>query len=325
MTDLRRLRFVVAEPILPSALDRLRGLGDVEELADPAPAALAAAISQADALIVRSKTHVTARVLEAAQRLRVIGRAAASVDHIDLRVARERNIDVVYAPHAADRALTEFTVAMILAIHRRLTYYDRHFRAGAYEALRQPEVYELGHLTLGLLGINRVAVSVGRIFSGAFGCRVLVSDPAGSEGPVLVGESVGLEELLKGSDILSIHLSLTTETRGFLNSQRLALLRPTAKIVNVTRGGVVDTNAVSEMLKTRRLAGAAFDVFEAEPLPAGHPLRNAPNCLLTPHIGACTRDVPEAAVDVVEDVLRVLRGERPLHSVQMSEERPGGG
>lgn len=313
MSAERGLRFVVAEPFHAKALDRLRQFGSVLELTDSSPQSLLNAIGEADALLVRSRTHVTARILEAASHLKVIGRAAPSCDHIDLRVARQRQIGVVYAPTAATRSLVEFTVGLILAAQRRLVDYDRRIRSGEFASLRAPVSRELGRLTVGLLGMGVVAEAVGKVLANGFGSRVVYADPTGGRPLELAAEEVSVEQLLRESGVISLHLPLRATTKQFLNANRIAMLSPEAVVVNATRGGLIDTLALADALKSGRIAGAALDVFETEPLPMNHPLRNAPRCLLTPHVGCVTKDSEEAVFDVVDDVLRILRGEPPHH------------
>lgn len=313
MSAERGLRFVVAEPFLAKALDRLKQFGSVLELTDSSPQSLLNAITDADALLIRARTHVTARILEAAPRLKVIGRAASSCDHIDLRVARQRQIGVVYAPTAATRSLVEYTVGLILAAQRRLIDYDRRIRSGEFASLRAPVSRELGRMTVGLLGMGLVAESVGKLLATGFGSRVVYADPTGGRPVELAAEEVSVEQLLRESGVVSMHLPLRASTKQFLNATRIAMLSPEAVVVNTTRGGLIDTIALADALKSGRLAGAALDVFETEPLPMNHPIRNAPRCLLTPHVGCVTKDSDEAVFDVVDDVLRVLQGELPLH------------
>lgn len=311
----RAFRFVVAESYSTPALDRLRAHGTVLELADASPEALKAALPEADALLVRAKTHVTARILEAAPRLKVIGRAGSNYDHIDLRVARQKHIEVVYAPHAAVRALVEYTVGLILATMRRLIYFDRHVREGEFETLRHQSCRQLSTSTLGLIGMDPVAQGVARVVSQAFGARVLFDDPVDEHSGDGPAERVALNTLLAEADVVSLHLPLTPATRGLLSAERLAMLKPTAIVVNVSRGSLIDTVALAERLKTHLLGGAGIDVYESEPLSAEHALRTAPNCILTPHVGSLTREAADGLFDVVEDVIRVLQGERPKHAV----------
>jgi len=319
MKGRKPFRIVVAEEYAPGAIARLEAIGDVTLLKDSAPDTLIGALPEADALLVRTKTHVTARIIKAAPKLRVIGRASRTLDHIDLRAAGNRDISVVYSPLAAVASTAEFALGLMLALRRQIPFLDRLLRDGKFESIRQPAGHELGHETLGLLGTDPVAGALCRIVSAAFGARVLHFDPLGGE--VEGAESVDLDTLLAESDILSIHLRLTADTRGFLSGDRIAGMKSSALVVNVSRGATVDTTALAEALRKRHLAGAALDVFETEPLPQDHPLRQAPNCILTPHVSGLTIDASEGRFDVADDVVRVLQGEPPMHPADMSAKR----
>lgn len=313
MAASRKPRIVVAETFSPGAVERLQEHGTVTVLADAAPDTMIAALPDAEALLVRSKAHVTARIINAAPKLKVIGRAGPSVDHIDLRAASRRNISVVYTPHVAVTSVAEFALAMILALHRRLFHFNRFIRQGQFEALRVPAGHELSHCTLGLLGVDPVAERLGRICRAAFGCKVIYHDLTGRAPVDFDGDAVDLDTLLADADILSIHLRLSPETRGFLSAERLALLKSTALLVNTSRGPVIDTVALANALRAKQLAGAGIDVFEVEPLPADHPLRRAPNCILTPHVSGTTLDASAGRDNVAEDVIRVLQGQAPRY------------
>jgi D-3-phosphoglycerate dehydrogenase len=310
-------QIVVAEPFDPGAVARLEEIGQVNVLEDSAPDTLIAALPQADALLVRSKAHVTARIIDAAPRLKVIGRASPTVDHIDLRAARRRQIHVVYSPHAAVASAAEFTLALILAIQRRVPFLNRQLREGHFETLRKPVSREMRHETLGLLGLDPVAERLGQMCSAAFGLAIIYHDPFGGSPGSFTGQAVDLDTLLVESDILSVHLPLLAKTRGLLNSERIAKMKTSAVLVNTSRGGVIDTVALARALKSRALGGAALDVFETEPLPANHPLRRSPNCILTPHVAGITLDASSSRFDVADDVVRVLSGEPPCFPVEL--------
>lgn len=332
MKNSKPYHIVLAERFDDAAVARLEQVGQVSVLEDSSPEALLIAVSQADALLVRSKAHVTARIIDAAPRLKVIGRASPNVDHIDLRAARRRNISIVYTPNVAVRSIAEFTLGLILSLTRRLPYLDAQLRDGKFDTLRQPAGREMRCLTLGLLGIDFVAEELGRMCAAAFGTPVIYHDPAGrtpqdrvaqppsavermAQPPSaveLAAQAVELDALLAQSDVLSVHLPFVPETRAFLNAARLAQLKPTAVVVNTSRGQVIDTVALAQALRRRQIAGAGLDVFEAEPLPANHPLRHAPNCILTPHVAGCTADASANRFHTAaEDVIRVLTGEPP--------------
>jgi len=309
-------RIVLAEPFDPAVVARLEKIGHVSVLEDSSPDTLMRAMSDADALLVRSKAHVTARIIDAAPHLKVIGRAGPTVDHIDLRAAKRRNISIVYAPHVAVASTAEFALAMMMLLTRRVFYYDSQFRDGKFDTLRAASGHEMRNHTFGLLGVDPVAEHLARLLVKAFDPPIVFHDPDGRTLADSPARAVELDALLAESDIVSVHLPLAPNTRGLLNGDRLAKMKPGALLVNTSRGAVIDTTALAAALKKRHLAGAALDVFETEPLPAGHPLRSAPNCILTPHIAGATLDASAARNQVTEDVVRILRGEPPKHPAE---------
>lgn len=314
-------RIVIAEPYAPDAIDRLRTIGEVTILEDSAPQTILSAVPDCDALLVRSKAHVTARIIEGAPRLKVIARASSNIDHIDLRAAARRNIHVVYAPHVAVTSTAQFAMSLLIALHRRIPHYDRAVREGHFESLRGAIGRELGRARLGLLGMDPVAEHLGRMFRSAFASPVLWHDPLGRTPSEPLGTTTDLDELLGNADLLSVHLPAQPETKHFLNAERLAKLQITAVLVNVSRGSILDLVALASALKKGRLAGAGLDVFEAEPLPPQHPIRRAPNCLLTPHVAGSTLDAADDRYSVAEDVIRILTGESPLHPAELPTDR----
>lgn len=306
-------RIVVAEPFSDDAVSRLRQHGEVTVLKDSAPETIISAVGNADALLVRAKAHVTARIIDSAPQLRVIGRASPTVDHIDLRAANRRDIPVVYCPNVAVNSCAEFTLALMLALHRRVVFFDKQLRDGQFDSARQMPVREFRRCTVGLLGIDPVAECLSQMLVAAFGVRILRHDPFDGRPAEMKAQFVSLAELLTQSDVLSIHLRHAPETRSFVNAARLGQMRPDAMLVNTTRGSLVDSSALADCLHKRSIAGAALDVFDIEPLPLTHPLRRAPNCILTPHVAGATTDAAEDRYSVADDVIRVLTGEKPHH------------
>lgn len=309
----KRFRVVVAEPLGEEALSRLGQVADVQVLKDSKPETVLAAVPDADALVVRTRTHVTKRVIEAGEKLRVIARASPTMDHVDLRAAGRRNISVVYAPHIGVTSAAEYALAMILALHRRIPHYDRRVRQGQFENLRAPAGREMGRQTLGLLGANGVAEHLGLMCRRAFGQRVIYHDPLGLRFVKLEAEPVDLEALFRDADIISVHLPADRATERFVSAARIAMMKPTAILVNVCKGSTVDVAAVAQALKKGAIAGAGLDVFESEPLAMDHPIRRAPNCILTPHVAGMTLDADRERYDVVDDLVRVLNGQPPQH------------
>ena len=270
---------------------------------------LAARLGDVDALVVRSETKVTAAILDAAKSLQVVGRAGVGVDNIDVRAATARGVYVVNAPLGNIVAAAEHTVALTLALLRRVVDADRSVRAG--EWTRSKFIgRELRGKTLGLVGVGRVGGEVARRAVG-FGMTVIAHDPFATEASARAAGArlVELDELLRTADVISLHVPLTEKTRGLVDGAALAKLKPTAVIVNASRGEVVDLDALAAALEKGSIAGAALDVFATEPLPADAAIRRAPRTVLTPHIAGSTAEAQtNVAVDVVEQILDVLDG-----------------
>jgi D-3-phosphoglycerate dehydrogenase / 2-oxoglutarate reductase len=300
---------VVADPIAEEGLAMLRSAARVEVMAGAPPDALHTTLAEADALLVRSETRVTAELLEAAPRLRVIGRAGAGVDTIDVEAATERGIVVVNAPGGNAVAAAEHTLALMFALARRVAAADASLKRG--EWARGAYVgSELSAKTLGLVGLGRVGSEVARRALG-LEMRVLVYDPYVPDDHVRrVGlEPVELSALLEQSDFVSLHVPLTDATRGLINAQRLEQMRRGAFLINCARGGLVDQHALLHALDAGHLAGAGVDVFNAEPVAADDPLPRHPKVVATPHLGASTVEAQaNVAAQVAEEVLAVLDG-----------------
>ena len=284
---------------------------------------LIARIPRFDALIVRSQARVTAKVLAAGQRLRIVGRAGTGVDNIDLAEATRRGVIVVNAATANTHAAVEHTLALILSLARHVPAAHTAVRQGCWERGEFVGV-ELRGKMLGIIGLGRIGSLVARRAQ-AFEMTVLAHDPFVSEDRARqVGVQLsGLEDLLRRADFVSVHAPLTSSTAGLLDADKLALLKPTARLINCARGGIVDEHALAAALKAGRLAGAAVDVFETEP-PRCSPLLTVPNVVFTPHLGASTQEAQRGvALDVAEQTLAALRGEYVAGAVNAPFILPG--
>ncbi|MFF1282833.1 hydroxyacid dehydrogenase [Streptomyces sp. NPDC058299] len=265
--------------------------------------ALFAALPDADALIIRSGTRVDAEVLDRAPRLRVVARAGVGLDNVDTATARARGITVVNAPDSNTVSVAELTVGLIVASVRHVKAAARSLTDGEW---RRSDFVgaELAGRTLGIVGYGRVGRQVARRLA-AFDMRILAHDPYADTagGDVRV---TGLDELLASSDVVTLHLPKTPQTTGLVGARELALMKPTALLVNTSRGGIVDEDALARALREGRPAGAALDVFATEP-PGRSPLLALPNVLGTPHLGAGTHDAQlRAGREVVQKVLAEL-------------------
>lgn len=265
------------------------------------------ALAVAHALIVRSATKVTATMLDQAPNLRAVGRAGVGVDNIDVAAASERGLPVFNSPGGNTVAAAELTMALMLSLARRVTEADHSVRAGNWDRPRFRGV-ELRGKKLGLIGAGRIGGEVARRCR-VFGMDVIAYDPYLHPGRAaeLDVRLVDLDELLTESDVISLHVPLTDETRRLIDERAFNRMKKKAFVINASRGGVIDERALAGALERGELGGAALDVYEVEPLPADSPLRGAPNLVLTPHLGASTAEAQvEVAREVSTAILRAL-------------------
>jgi D-3-phosphoglycerate dehydrogenase / 2-oxoglutarate reductase len=298
------MKIVVADSISASALDVLKSqpAWQVVRLSGNPAASLLDEVRDADALIVRSSTKVTAELIAAASRLRAIGRAGVGVDNVDLEAATRRGIVVMNTPGGNAVSVAEHTMALILALARRLPHADSALKRGKWEKKKLLGI-EVRGKTLGLIGLGKVGVEVARLAQ-AFEMEVLADDPYVSS--LVAGEQnvrlVPLEPVLKSSDFISLHAALTPETRHLINERTLALMKPGVRIINCARGELIDEKALLEALKTGQVAGAGLDVFETEP-PRDLKLAGHPNVIATPHIAGSTEEAQEiVGIRIAEQV-----------------------
>jgi D-3-phosphoglycerate dehydrogenase len=311
----RKWKVLVSDKLSEEGLAAVRAHPDVEVVVktDLTPEELLAEIRDADALLVRSATKVTAEVIAAGEKLVVIGRAGVGVDNIDVDAATRRGVVVCNSPEGNTAAAAEHTWALLLSLARSIPAADASVKAGEWERSAFVGV-ELLNKTLGVIGLGKIGSEVAAR-AGAFGMKVLGYDPfVSAEHAARLGvEVVSLPELLAEADFITLHVPLTRDTRGLLNADSLKKLKPGARIVNCSRGGVVDEQALAEAVASGQVAGAALDVFESEP-PGDSPLLKLDRVVLTPHLGASTAEAQvKVAVDVAQQVLEVLQG-KPARS-----------
>jgi D-3-phosphoglycerate dehydrogenase len=320
--DARQPLVLVADPIAEEGLAILRQHARVETVAGNREA-LERHLGQADALVVRSETHVTAAVLESAPLLRVIGRAGAGVDTIDVAAATERGIVVVNAPGGNAVAAAEHTLALLFALVRRIAAADASMKRGQWGRSAYVGT-ELSGKTLGLIGLGRVGSEVARRALG-LDMRVLVYDPyVPDEHARRIGlQPTELDPLLEASDFVSLHVPLTEATRGIVGAAHIAHMRPGAYVLNCARAGLIDEAALLAALDEGRLAGAAIDVFSNEPVHPDDPLPRHPKVVATPHLGASTVEAQaNVAVQIANEVLAVLEGRPAQFAVNAPSLRP---
>ena len=311
-------KVLVADPIAPEGIEILKTVADVDVKTGLSKDELAAIIGEYDALAVRSETKVTAEIIAAATKLKIIGRAGVGVDNIDVEAATNRGILVVNSPEGNTLAAAELTVAMLLALARNIAPADQALRGGKWDRKKYmgSEVYGK---TLGVIGLGKIGREVVSRLQ-AFGMSVLGYDPflKPEQAEALGIKLADLDTLYKESDYITVHVPKTKETTGMINADKIALMKPTVRLINVARGGIMDEAAVAEAVKSGRIAGAAIDVFTTEPAPADNPLLGVANILTTPHLGASTEEAQvNVALDIAEQIVEVLNGKPARAAVNM--------
>jgi D-3-phosphoglycerate dehydrogenase len=287
------LKIVVADDLPPSALNLLRAEGwDVDARTGRAPDQLAVDLADADAIVVRSATKVTAALIAAAPRLRVVARAGTGVDNVDVPAASARGIVVMNAPGANSISVAELAIGLILAMARHVAAADAAMKQGKWEK-KKFLGEEVRDKTLGLAGLGRIGQEVARR-AAAFGMRIIAHDPFISEqvASELGVELVTLDDLFARADYVSLHMPSNEKTRNLVNAERLARAKKGIRIVNTARGDLIDEQALADAIEAGTVAGAALDVFQKEPPPDPR-LQSLPQVIATPHIAASTREGQE--------------------------------
>ncbi len=302
-------RIVVLDPISDEACRRLEQETGwtVEKRLGLTPEELPGKVDDADVLIVRSGTRLTAQVIEAARRLKVIGRAGIGVDNIDVEAASERGIRVVNTPGATTTAVAELTLAALLSLARAVPQADASMRRGEWRRA-DFQGFELKGKLLGLVGFGRIGREVARLAQ-AFGMRVAATDPFLAEANV-AGVPMGtLDDVLSRADFVSLHVPLDEDTAGLMSRERLARMKRGSYLLNLSRGGLVDEAALADLLESGHLAGCALDCYAEEP-PGGslERLLAHPHTVLLPHVGASTREGQiRVGMELVDNVAKAVK------------------
>jgi D-3-phosphoglycerate dehydrogenase len=300
---------LITEELAPAAIDVLAQDFDVRHVDGTDRAALLAALSDAEAVVVRSATQVDAAAIAAAPRLKVVARAGVGLDNIEVPAATERGVMVVNAPTSNIVSTAEQAVALLLTVARNTVAASASLKAGEWQRSRFTGV-ELAGKAVGVVGLGRVGVLFAQRMA-AFGTRLLAYDPyvQPARATQLGVRLVGLDELLRESDFISIHATKTPETVGLIGARELAMVKPGVRIVNAARGGLIDEQALADALAEGRVAGAGIDVYAKEPCTSS-PLFAFDNVVATPHLGASTHEAQDkAGVAVARSVKLALQGE----------------
>ena len=300
---------LIAEELAPAAIDVLAQDFDVRHVDGTDRPALLAALAEADALIVRSATQVDAEVIAAAPRLKVIARAGVGLDNVDVPAATARGVMVVNAPTSNIVSAAEQAVALLLAVARNTASASAALKSGEWKRSKYIGV-EIQGKTVGVIGLGRIGVLFAQRMA-AFGTRLIAYDPyvQPARAAQLGVRLVGLEELLRESDFISIHLPKTPETVGLIGEKELSMVKPGVRIINAARGGLIDEQALANALAEGRVAGAGIDVWAKEPCTSS-PLFEFDTVVATPHLGASTYEAQDkAGLAVAKSVKLALQGE----------------
>lgn len=309
---------LLTEPIHQDAMEELCRAVEIQILPNPVEDAILSEIGNANAPvlgIICRTSPITARTISAGSELLVIGRHGVGLDNIDVEAATNAGVAVVHTPGANAISVAEHVLALMLALAKNLRYWDYETRRGlGYELRREVLNWDLHGKTLGIVGLGKIGIELAKK-AFALGMTVIGYDPyAVVPADVKLQVATDLSTVLALADIISIHVPLTPETRGMIGKKELALLKPTAILINCARGAVIDRGALLEALRERRIAGAGIDVFDPEPPPVNDPLFQLDNVIVTPHVAARTREsYKRMSWSVVEGVLDVLSGRRPRY------------
>jgi phosphoglycerate dehydrogenase-like enzyme len=273
-------------------------------------------LPQAEGMVVRTYTRVNEAMLAKAPKLRVVGRGGVGLESIDVAACRRRGVEVVYTPNANTWAVGDFVFGYMLQLLRPWSFFrDELYPPKEFKRIRNTvRGVELHELTLGILGMGRVGRRVGHIATRGFGMKVIYNDLLDVQSQLdFPATPVDKPTLYRQSDVLSLHVTMLPGNENLLNADAIALMKPSAVLLNTSRGEVLDVHALAAALREKRLAGAALDVFWPEPPEGPFPLLGLPNVLLTPHIASRTFTAIENMSWVVRDIVAVLRGEKPKY------------
>ncbi len=315
------MKVLVCDPISQSGIDYLKQQDGLETIVldqRHTEEELLPLVKDASAMAVRSETKVTKAILEAAPEMRIVGRAGVGVDNIDIEAATQNGVIVMNTPGGNTTATCELTFSMMMALARNIPQAHGSMSTGEWnrKAFKGVELYGK---TLGILGMGRIGGEVARRAI-AFGMRVMAFDPyiTPSRAKALQVELASLDDIYAAADFITVHMPMTDETRGMLNKGTFATMKPSVRLLNCARGGIINENDLCAALKEGKIAGAALDVYESEPLAEDSPLRSCPNLILTPHLGASTVEAQDnVGLEVAQGIADYLLHGSLMNSINM--------
>ncbi|WP_196594576.1 phosphoglycerate dehydrogenase [Pectinatus sottacetonis] len=313
------MKVLVADGVSKKAVDILDKEFDVVVKEKLPAEELLSIIAEFDGIIVRSASKITKKVIDKAEKLKVIGRAGVGTDNIDISAATDRGIIVLNAPEGNTIAATEHTMAMMLSMSRMIPIANETVQKGEWNRKKYVGV-ELRGKTLGVIGLGRIGSGVAKRAM-SFDMKIIAYDPYLNEDRAhALGVTIGsLDDVIKNADFITVHMPLTPQTKNMLNKDNICKMKKGVRLINCARGGIINEQDLADAVKAGQVAGAAIDVFTSEPLAADNPLRNIPNIVLTPHLGASTVEAQiGVAIDASHGVAAALKGEPVSTAVNMA-------
>lgn len=309
-------KILITENVSSAGVDFLRAKGyELKFLSAPDEEMMVREAADCDGMIVRI-LPITRRVLESAKKLKVVGKHGVGTDNIDKAAAKELGISVVNTPTANTRSVAEYTIALLLACARRIPMMAEHYRHGDAHTKDRVTCNEVGGSTLGLVGAGRIGSIVGKIASEGLGMNVIAYDPYLKKAPDGITLADSWDEVFKRSDYVSVHMPLTPETRHCIGAKEFEMMKPSAYIINCSRGPIIDEEALVQAIQNKQIRGAGLDVTEQEPASPDSPLFKMDDVILTAHNAATTKEAMDKMVlDAAQGVDDVLQGRTPKFSV----------
>ncbi len=292
------VNILITDKVYKSVIDQIRNPKfSFDYQPEITPQDLIKVISNYQGLVVRSRTKVTQEVIDKGHNLKVIGRVGSGLDNIEVKEAKKRKIAIVNSPGSNSEAVAELTLALILSLLRKLSLANSSMGAGLW-LKKDLKGEELEGKKVGIIGYGHIGKRVAKLLM-VFGVKVDYFSRS--------QKTNSLKYIFKNSDVITIHLPLTNETKNFVNNKLLSLMKPNSFLINTSRGGVVEEKALLKVLQEKKIAGAALDVFWQEPLPPTSPWRKLSNVILTPHIGASTREaLKKGTKTVIDGIIKIL-------------------